>query len=184
MIKKTKSKGFTLVELMVVIVLIGIIIAIAIPNFADMQTTARIRAGAQEVAQDFRQLRERALGQGINIIVTFNIVNNREYTVTYTDNAGIPHSNTDKLGGSTGGQLHYGVASDMSTPVLSPPGEGNDGIGDGVDFEAGGNTLILDSRGGATHGIVYITNGKKSTAVGINSLGKVRVYQGKNNIWF
>jgi len=183
MIKKTKSRGFTLVELMVVIVLIGIIIAIAIPNFADMQTTARIRAGAQEVAQDFRQLRERALGQGINIIVTFNVVNNREYTVTYTDNAGISHSNTDKLGSSTGGQLHYGVASDMTTPV-PPPGEGNSGIGDGVDFEAGGNTLILDSRGGATHGIVYITNGKKSTAVGINSLGKVRVYQGKNNIWF
>jgi type IV pilus assembly protein PilA len=37
----TKSKGFTLIELMVVIVIIGVLAAIAIPKFMDASTKAK-----------------------------------------------------------------------------------------------------------------------------------------------
>jgi prepilin-type N-terminal cleavage/methylation domain-containing protein len=167
---KRNSTGFTLIELMVVIAIIGIIMVIAVPNFFEMQQRARIRAGAQEIAQDFRQIRERALGLSGSFIIT--TPNTTSFQVQHPDG----HTTLYQLGRTTGGRLEFGVTSAVGTPP-----EANGPIpGDGFDFPAG---LVLEARGAASKGVAYVTNGKEDYAIGVNPLGKVQVYQYINGTW-
>ncbi len=163
--------GFTLIELMAVITIIGIIFAVTVPNYAAKSQQARIRAGAQEIAQDFRQIRERSLSLGQRFQVTSP--NTRAYQITD------PNGNVRvyTLGQATGGNLQFGV----TPPVVSAPPEDNDGAPGAFDFPLG--ILNFESRGGASRGVAYITDGKENYAIGINGLGKIRVYKYDSGNW-
>jgi prepilin-type N-terminal cleavage/methylation domain-containing protein len=168
----TLQRAFTLIEIMVVITIIGIVMVIAIPNFATMQQRARVRAGAQEVAQDFRHLRERALSGIGNFQVT--LPDNRHYQVTH------PNGNvsTYQLGQTTGGSLRFGTTVAMA---VTPPEASGPIPPSGFDFAGG--TLSFESRGSATKGVAYITNNKENFAIGVNRLGKIRVYIHTSGVW-
>jgi type IV pilus assembly protein PilA len=51
-LRKNNQKGFTLIELMIVIAIIGILAAIAIPNFLSYRTRGQ-NASAQSAAKNF-----------------------------------------------------------------------------------------------------------------------------------
>jgi prepilin-type N-terminal cleavage/methylation domain-containing protein len=59
-----KNKGFTLIELVTVIVLLGILAAVAVPRFINVQDDARIAQRAQLKAQ---------ISSGINMLAASGI---------------------------------------------------------------------------------------------------------------
>ena len=51
MLNKTNQKGFTLIEIIAVLVILGILAAVAIPKFLDLQDEAKKKAMAGAVAE-------------------------------------------------------------------------------------------------------------------------------------
>ena len=170
--KRKMNSGFTLVELMVVIGIIGIVAVLAIPNFARMQRQARVRSACQRTAQHFKQIRERA----ISTSGTYEV----DFPDRYTYRLRRPNGSTEsfKLRGAGGGNVQFGGAGVAGQPPeASMPAPGISGI----DFP--GNRLRIDGRGGASAGVLYITDGRDNFAVGINRLGRITTYRYSGGTW-
>lgn len=66
-----KKKGFTLIELMVVIAIIGIVASIAIPNFSDMIQRNRLKGAVKALETDLQWMRTQSIKQSCNLQASF-----------------------------------------------------------------------------------------------------------------
>lgn len=80
--KRRGSAGFTLVELMIVLAVVGIIAGVATTNVLTQLPGYRVQRAAAQLAWNLRALRMRAISQHHAIAVTFT--NDHVYTV-WTD---------------------------------------------------------------------------------------------------
>lgn len=60
-----KGRGFTLLELLVVMVLIGLVAGIAVPRFIGSLEKAKVRAGAGKIAASIRAVRMLSLSEKV-----------------------------------------------------------------------------------------------------------------------
>lgn len=65
------ERGFSLIELMIVLVVLGLIIGYSIPSFNRFSSTLQLRGAGENIAGQLRLAREKAIATGVVQPVTF-----------------------------------------------------------------------------------------------------------------
>ena len=68
--QRRRSAGFTLVELITVLAIMGVLAALAAPSFSEMIARQRLRTGAFDLVADLLLARSEAIKRGENVTVT------------------------------------------------------------------------------------------------------------------
>lgn len=76
---KRSQNGFTLLEVMVVIVIIGIMIGIATPNFMEYLKSRRLSGATMQVYVDLMNARQQAISENNKVIV--ELTTNNSYRI-------------------------------------------------------------------------------------------------------
>jgi type II secretion system protein H len=143
------KKGFSLVELVIVIALIAIVAAIATPSWQKYRANTNLKTAAREVMADIFNAKQRAVEENLDVYrIGFSVINN---------NYGLIRIDTG-----------------VTLWTKSFAGFGNDIHIDSVTFN--GSVVSFNKRGTSSQGTVVLGNGSGSTAaITVNITGRAYV---------
>ena len=190
------TRGFTLVELMIVLTMLAIMVTVGAPSFSGFIQEGRVKSGARAVAISIQTARLKAINANRRAYIDFapgaltpadsfyTIWLDMDADLTFddgeADSSGL--AMPDVKNNIPGFALALGVCF-KSTGVTSGP----DGLAiaaDGVDF-GGSDAVSFNGRGEASSpGVVYLTGENGSIySVTVTSLGAVRTFRWEDNTW-
>jgi len=140
----TQVKGFTLLELLIVISFVAIIMAIGIPNFSKWKEKYEINGQAQKVYFDMMLARSTSVKNNNNVSVTFNIDKNFYKVHDDTNSDGIEDHGESIKSVNLENNVEFGYVPGLrdidGNMVTSPV------------FLESGNTVTFNRRGQASKG--------------------------------
>jgi type IV pilus assembly protein PilA len=145
--------GFSMVELIVVIALISIVTAFAVPVWQNYSANTNLKAAAREVMADLSNAKQRAVEENLDVYrLTFSAVGN-SYVLSRTD-----------TGVTLWTKSVAGFGSGISIDGANPP-----------NF-SGGSVVSFRKRGTLSPGNLTLRNGIGSTAtITVNITGRTYV---------
>lgn len=133
--KKLNKKGFTIVELVIVIAVIGILSAVLIPTFSNLTEKANDSAAIQESANEYKLYLSEIAAKGEEapenlLFVVYNgtnvkalvLLEGSEYTVLKANNKNVTtfdKEDKDATIGTTDYKLVFGVGATEATELFS-----------------------------------------------------------------
>lgn len=157
-----KQLGFTAIEMMVVVAILGILTTLALPSFQDTLERRHLVAAAESIASDLRWARSEAIKRNTTITVTFAEGSSWSYEIN-------------------------SAANPVVDPIVCPPPDTSLKAVCGsqvTDFKdvslatsfSGDNTGFDSVRGvSLDNGTVTLTSSIGTVAVTVSNLGRVRV---------
>lgn len=159
-----KDDGLSLMELLVVITLLGILAAIAIPSFSHWMPDIRLRGSARDLKSDMELAKLMAIRQNAHVALTFNTANDL-YTVFLDNGAG--------AGGVARDLIQNGTEATIKSVTMAADVDMYE-----ASFAGGVPRFRFDARGlpNGTGGHAYMRNTKNNyIGVRVNMVGRVQI---------
>lgn len=173
-----KQDGYSLADMLVVLAIIGMSVAVALPNFNVMRRRSAVRAAAAEIRAIFHEARMRAVTRGLNSGIRFAKAGSEWRYAEYDDRDGDGVRNEDIASGvdvplfasrpvlkTDRGAATIGV---LSKTIPDPDGDKLTPASSPIQF---GRSQIcsFSPTGESTSGTIYLTDG-------LGGIFAVRVY--------
>jgi len=147
----TSQRGFTLLEVMIVIVIVGVMAAIGIPSFSSWRENQAVRNAAQALLVQLKQARTLAMTENRTVSITFGVDANGSEQYTYDAGSSGPEKNVVvSYQKKFSGNLHI----TKNDPTQQP------------------NTLNFKSHGTVGNATIYFCSAGHSKRIGLNRIGR------------
>jgi len=146
------QRGFTLIEVMIVIMIVGVMATIAIPAFATWRENQSVRSATLTLLAQFKQARVLALSENRSVSIVFcdgTVAN------AWVFDANSPDATCNPCTSAACDENEYSYAQFSSNLTISPA-----------------TTRTFSSRGTSNSGTVTLTVGSASRAITINVIGR------------
>ena len=176
------KSGFTLIEVIVVMVIIAIMAAIAMPRFVDWLPNMRLKAAARDLYSNMQKARMLAVKSNKSTAIIFDDSNDRydlcdQWSSTPTPGCtgNIQSISLDSY--KSGIRFGHGQAAQSVTGGSFPASD--------ISYSSPVKTAVFNPDGLSNSGYVYLENDSSDTAwaVGTLSSGVIKILKWQNGGW-